>query len=77
MNGTRLTGTTHATLLALALAGAAPAAGNKLGVAVDPKAGDRFRDCKPSFLRAAYRDRMTTGVRFYFIGFRVARMLAP
>ena len=34
MNGTRLTGATRATLLALALAGAAPAAGNELGVAV-------------------------------------------
>ena len=32
---------------------------------------------KPSVLRAAYRDRITTGVRFYFIGFRVVRMLAP
>ena len=34
MNGTRLTGATRATLLALALAGAAPAAANDLGVAV-------------------------------------------
>ena len=34
MNGTRLTGATRATLLALALAGAAPATGNELGVAV-------------------------------------------
>lgn len=34
MNGRRLTGATRATLLALALAGAAPATGNELGVAV-------------------------------------------
>ena len=34
MNGTRLTGATRATLLALALAGGMPAAGNELGVAV-------------------------------------------
>ena len=34
MNGTRLTGATRATLLALVLAGGAPAAGNELGVAV-------------------------------------------
>ena len=34
MDGTRLTGAARATLLALALAGAAPVAANDLGVAV-------------------------------------------
>ena len=31
----------------------------------------------PGLLRSAFRDRYTTGIRYYYFGFRVARTLAP
>ena len=39
--------------------------------------GGSWSNVRPEYIRAAYRHRGTTGDRFSFLGFRVARTLTP